>query len=182
VVEEAGHTLALPLVTTQGPEHAATRRSTRSASRTNSSGVTQVDIDVDPNGSKSIDCRKGQEWITVAIYSSGGFDATAVDPGSVVVSGSSSDLGYGGAAITTFASLKANSKQKPVTRDRQAYLWRWHLDDVDGNGSTDMVIEFRLDYTKLTCDAAVVAVTGRTKDGRSFEGTHRVDMLVLERS
>jgi hypothetical protein len=180
--EEAKHRVVLPLVSSAGVERSQNRRASRSSSsRANSSGVTQVDIEIDPNGSRSIDCRNGQEWITVAIYSRGGFDATAVDPGSVVVSGASSDLGDGGSPANALVAFKESSKQGPVQRERRAYQWTWHLDDVDGDGSTDMVLEFRLDYTELACDAAVAAVRGRTKDGKEFEGTNRVDMLVLER-
>lgn len=171
--KEAEHTLVLPFVSSAGVERGSNSRASRSSSSpTTSSGATQVDVDVDADG--SIDCRNGDEWITVAIYSSGSFDATSVDPGSVVVSGGASDMGYGGDSTLTFAAYNSSA--------RHAYQWRWNLEDADGDGSTDMVMEFRLDYTELTCDAAVVAVTGRTRDGKQFEGTNRVDMLVLERS
>jgi len=173
ISDGAEHTLALPLVTSSGAEPSTTRRATRSSpSRGNSSGAAQVDVEVS-------DCRNGQEWITVAIYSSDGFDASAVDPGSVVVSGSS-DLGYGGPALNDFVAFKGNDKQGRAERERRAYQWTWHLDDVDGDGSSDMVMEFSLDYIGLECGATVVAVSGRTRDGKTFEATSSGDMLVLE--
>jgi hypothetical protein len=189
VLTEAGaHTVVLPLIASTGPERRESARTARnrssresSSSRESASGATQVDIEIVAGNSKTIDCRNGNEWITVAIYSGGGFDATRIDPGSVTVA-DASDLGYGGNSEIVLAAWKGSSKPEPATRSRQAYQWRWHLEDVDGDGSTDMVMEFRLDYTELKCNAAVVAVTGRTKDGGRFEGTNRVDMLVLERS
>jgi hypothetical protein len=144
--------------------------------------VTKVDVEIKPGSSKRIDCRKRDQWINVTIYSNGAFDATSVDPGSVVVSGGSGDLGFSGEQAIQLISSHTRSKQMPAQSNRSAYQWRWHLDDVDGDGSTDMVLEFRLDYTELTCDAAVVAVSGRTQNGKRFEGTKRVDMLVLDQS
>jgi hypothetical protein len=176
--EAEGHTLALPLVVSSGAERGANRRAGRSSPAL-AGGVTQVDIDIKAAGSKSIDCRKGDQWITVVIWSAANFDATTVDPGSVVVAGGSSDLGYRrDAAVDTLVAL---TLPDAVQSNLHAYQWRWHLDDVDKDGKTDMVMEFQLDYTELTCDAAAVAVTGRTKDGKAFEGSHPVDMLVLDR-
>jgi hypothetical protein len=176
--EEEGHTLALPLVVSSGAERGANRRGGRS-SPARSGGVTQVDIDIKAEGTKSIDCRKGDQWITVVIWSAANFDATTVDPGSVVVAGGSSELGYRrDAAVDTLVSL---TLPNAVQSNLHAYQWRWHLDDVDKDGKTDMVMEFQLDYTELTCDAAAVAVTGRTQDGKAFEGSNQVDMLVLDR-
>src|SRR5690606_37904596 len=142
--------------------------------RSSSSAVTRVDIDIEPGKSKSIDCRKGQEWITVVIYGSAGFDATSVDAGSGVVAGRS-DLGCReSSAETTFVAL---AQPRPVQRTLHANQWQWHLDDVNGDGNIDMVMEFRFDYTKLSCDAVAAAVTGQTKDGKRFEGTNRVELL-----
>jgi hypothetical protein len=172
--EQFTNKVILPLVASSGVE----RGGSRTGRSSSAGGVTQVDIDIEPGESKAIDCRDGQEWITVVIFSSSNFDATAVDAGSVVVAGGS-DLGlHGGSAETSFVAL---ALPRPVQGNLHANQWQWHLDDVNGDGSIDMVMEFRFDYTDLTCDAAVVAVTGRTKDGKRFEGSNRVAALALER-
>jgi hypothetical protein len=141
-----------------------------------------VEIEIYPGESGQVDCRNGDSWITIAIYSSNGFDATRIDPGSVAVTGGSPDLGYGGDSTVESVAFKAANKQEPTARSRQAIQWRWHLDDADGDGSIDMVMEFRLAYTSLDCNAAAVTVNGRTQDGAAFVGTNRITMLVVERS
>jgi hypothetical protein len=169
-----GNKVILPLVASSGVERAGSR-----TGRSSSSGaVTQVDVEIEPGESKAIDCRNGQEWITVVIFSSANFDATSVDASSVVVTGGS-DLGlYGDSAENSFVALVL---PRPVQGNLRANQWQWHLDDANGDGSIDMVMEFRFDYTELTCDAVVVAVTGQTKDGKRFEGSNRVAALALER-
>lgn len=185
--EETAHTVVLPLIASTGPEARESSRTARNrSSREKSSGATYVDIKIDPGSSKSIDCNNRHGWITVAIFSNGDFDATRIDPASVNVADAASDLGYrgdgdGDDSALVLAAFNASNKQGPAARSRHAYQWRWHLEDVDGDGNSDMVMEFRLDYTDLECTAAVVAVTGRTKDGNRFEGTNRIQMLALER-
>jgi hypothetical protein len=188
--EEPRHTVVMPLIASTGPQLRNSQRKnngrnnerSRNPSKTKSAGAARVDIDIAGRDSGSIDCRDGDEWIRVVLYSGGGFDATRIDPGSVTVSGASTDLGYSGDSAFVLAAFNAAGKQGTTARSRQAYQWLWRLEDADGDGSTDMVMEFRLDYIDLECGAAAVAVTGRTKDGQSFEGTNRIDMLVLERS
>jgi hypothetical protein len=174
------NTVILPLIASAGMEKGSPGR----ASSGPTAGVTQVDVEIDPSGSKTIDCNNGGQWVRVAILSNDGFDATAVDPGSVSVA-SSGELGYGGPGYDngapTFIAFDLRSNDKDAARNRSAYQWRWELDDADGDGTMDMVMEFRLDYIHLDCNAAVVAVSGHTRDGKQFEGTHRLDMLVLER-
>jgi hypothetical protein len=179
--DQANYTVILPLIASPGAQRrgSATRNSTAQVS---ASGATQVEIEIYPGESGQIDSRNGDSWITIAIYSGNGFDATQIDPGSVAVTNGSSDMGYGGSSAVELVAFKAASKQESSARSRQAYQWRWHLDDADGDGSIDMVMEFRLDYTSLDCNAAAVTVNGRTQDGTTFVGTNRVTMLVLERS
>ncbi|MCC6455988.1 MAG: hypothetical protein IT328_13630 [Caldilineaceae bacterium] len=169
-----GNKVILPLVASSGVE----RSSSRGGRSSSSGAVTQVDVEIEPGESKAIDCRNGQEWITVVIFSSANFDATSVDASSVVVAGGS-DLGlYGDLAENSFVAL---ALPRPVQGNLRANQWQWHLDDVNGDGTIDMVMEFRFDYTELTCDAVVVAVTGQTKDGKRFEGSNRVAALALAR-
>ena len=43
-----------------------------------------------------------------------------------------------------------------------------------------MVMQFQVGITDLTCDAAVVVVTGRTNAGGRFEGSDPVTMAGLD--
>lgn len=174
--QDSEHKVVLPLVSASGVERSSNQRNRRSSS---SGRVIQAKIDIKPERSRGINCRDGQEWVTVVIFSSADFDATSVEPESVVVA-SGGDLGYhSGAAENTFVALALPS---PVQSNLSAYQWQWHLDDVDGDGTIDLVMELRFDYTELTCDAAVAAVTGRTKDGNRFEGSDSVKMFTRGRS
>jgi hypothetical protein len=183
VEEELAHKTVLPLIASTASDRdsaQSTGRATAQRNRgsssvpTSSAGDLQINVDVSAGG--SIDCRNGQQWITVVILSGEGFEATSVDPGSVTVSGGP-ELGYrGDTGTTTFITLA----QPDVRSNLGQYTWRWHTDDADGDGSIDLIMEFRLDYTDLTCNADVVSVRGRTKDGKTFEGIDQADMLVLE--
>lgn len=184
VEEELAHKTVLPMISSTGSGRESAQSTTRATAKRNQrspsvstspSGALQVNVDVSAGG--SIDCNNGQQWITVVILSGGGFDATSIDPGSVTVSGGP-EFGYRrDAAANTLIALG-----RPDVRSNLAdYTWKWHTGDADGDGAIDLIMEFRLDYTDLTCEAAVVAVRGRTKDGKSFEGIDQTDMLVLER-
>lgn len=168
--EQWEHTVVLPLISSVGPERGSNRASRGASSRATSTGDTKATIEI---ASGSIDCRNADQWITVVIYSSGGFDATSVDPGSVTLS-NGSDLSYGGDAELTFAAYSA--------RNRRANQWQWHMEDVNGDGAVDLVMEFRVGYVKLDCSATAIAVTGRTKDGRSFQSINPIKMRARERS
>jgi hypothetical protein len=163
---ELEHQLILPMISFSGAKDAATGANTRNSARAatpktqlppSPSGTLPVRVDVGASGSGSIDCRDGQQWVSVVIWSENGFDATAVDPGTVTLYNGSADLGYGrDAGITTFAALtlpNVESQDGPVERARGVYTWRWRLEDVNRDGASDMVMEFRLDYTELTCNA-----------------------------
>jgi len=186
VNEEFANTVVLPLIAStgavEGGAASGKSKNRNNKAKSQDSAITQVDVDIKPEGSNSIDCGRGDRWISVAIYSSNGFDATSVDPNSVTISDGSSDLGYGGEGTTTFVAYRADSLKRPAANSSAAYVWRWHLDDVDGDGSTDMVLEYRIDYLKLSCNSAVLEVSGRTSDGRNFTGSNQAEKLVVKKS
>jgi hypothetical protein len=45
-----------------------------------------------------------------------------------------------------------------------------------------MVLEYRLGYLKLTCNSALLAVSGRTRDGTHFAGSDQAEKLVVRKS
>jgi hypothetical protein len=168
----------LPLIASEGVEKSASSSKNKGSSN-QAATITQVEFEIKPLGSNSIDCRKTDRWITVAIHTTSGFDATTVDPGSVTVTDGPKKVSYGGsreyggeAGITLVAYQASNSN---------AYQWRWSLDDVDGDGDTDMVLEFRLDYVNLSCTTTTLAVSGNTTDGRHFESAHRVERISIQK-
>jgi len=175
------NTVVLPLISSSGTEKRGAATS-KNGSKSQGGAITQVHVDIKAEGAKSIDCRRGDRWLSITIHSSNGFDATAVDPGSVTVSDGSSDLGYAGGVATTFAAFHASDLQSPVASSSAAYQWRWHFDDVDGDGTTDLVLEYRIDYLKLTCKTASLAVSGRTRDGEAFSGSDQAEKLVVKKS
>jgi hypothetical protein len=190
--EEGNHVLALPLV------------ASAETARSSTSGAKQVSVDI---SSGPINCRDGNEWFTVTILSGGDFDALSVDPGSVDVYGEpNSEASQLISPMPTSIELvksdkseknreknreKKREKEREKEREQErpveaqnnansAYQWRWHLEDANQDGSTDMVMEFQVGITDLTCDAGVVVVTGRTNDGGRFEGSDPVTMVGLD--
>lgn len=149
------HTVILPLIASTGPElRNSQRQSNERASRNPSSkAASYVQVNVE------LKCRKRDGWLVLSILSAPNFDATNVDPGSVSIVGS--DLGYAGDGAIVPVAWKAV--------ERTAYQWQWSLDDANGDGSIDMVMEFSPKYLGIKCGAGSVAVTGRTKDGTHFE-------------
>ena len=190
--EESNHVLALPLV------------ASAETARSSTSGAKQVSVDV---SSGPINCRDGNEWFTVAILSGGDFDARSVQPESVDVYGEPNSeasqfilpMSASSELVKSDKSEKNREKNREKKREKErekereqerpveaqhnanpAYQWRWHFEDANQDGSTDMVMQFQVGITDLTCDAAVVVVTGRTNDGGRFEGSDPVTMAGLD--
>ena len=166
--------------------------SNASAGRSPVTNAQQVEIEVAPR-QESVDCRDERAIFTVAILTTKDFDATSVDPSTVHVSGGMlSDGTYGknspaGSRVEPVKRGPKHPKHDPDPRAKSAppanagdYQWFWYREDVDNDGHDDMVMQFRLSYTELTCDAAVVTLTGRTKDGRTFQGQSDLSLAVFD--
>ncbi len=157
---EQEHVVTLPLIS-----------AVESASAS-SADAKQVKIEIEPG---TLNCRNANKWFKIIILSESGFDASSVVPESMSIFGEpGSEANYQNSPLFGTiqpVSFRASDQNRPST-----YQYRWHLEDADGDGSIDMVMEFQVGYTDLTCDAAVVVVTGKTNDGGSFEGSKAIKM------
>lgn len=115
-------------------------------------GAVEVAVDIkygsDPN---SINCgrRHGNAAIPVTVFTDEHFDATAIDPATVV---------FGPAAATEMHGTM-------------------HLEDVDGDGDLDATFHFRFGDTGLDCDSTEASISGQTTDGTAWTGTDAVRMV-----
>jgi hypothetical protein len=110
--------------------------------------VIQVTIDVKPGDNPTTIEPKREGMVPIAILSSKQFDAAQVDPSSV----------RGGAQGT------------------EASIFRSALEDIDNDRDTDMMLLFRVQELKLSCEGKSITVTGKTTDGKAFAGTEVVTM------
>lgn len=105
-----------------------------------------VAIDIQPRRSpNSINLRR-TKTLPVAVLTTATFDATTVDPATVL---------FGVSGVEAFAI-------------------RSSLRDADGDGDTDLLLHFNVKETGLTCTDTAAVLTGETFDGRAFEGTDTV--------
>jgi hypothetical protein len=157
---EQKHVLTLPLISAVEPASAS------------NADAKQIKIKVEPD---SINCRNGNAWFTITILSGPGFDAPSVVPDSLSIFGETgSEAGVQNSPLfgtNQPVSFRASDQNRP-----NSYRYRWHLEDADGDGSIDMVMEFQVGFTDLTCDATVVVVTGKTQNGGTFEGSKAIKM------
>jgi hypothetical protein len=82
----------------------------------------------------------------VAILSDGAFDATTVNPTTVL--------------------FGANGTEAAPTHSA--------LEDVDGDGDTDLILQFRTQDTDIECGANSASLTGETFSGQEIEGSDSV--------
>lgn len=183
------HVVSLPTLLKDQPVAGV---STNESRQLPASNPQQVVIEIAP-GNESLDCDDERAIFAVAILTTPDFDATSVDPGTVTVaSGRLSNTTYGqdspvDSRVEPVKRGPKHPKNNPNPRAKRApladdddYEWFWYWEDVDHDGNDDMVMQFRLSYTELTCDAAVVTLAGRTKDGRAFEGRSEVPRMALD--
>ena len=90
-------------------------------------------------------CNNGNGVVPVVLLSTPAFDAITADVKTITL----------GAAHETHVDKKTGEPQR-------------HLEDVDHDGDTDLVLHFRSNETGLACEPAVVPFNGRTADGRAF--------------
>ncbi len=113
-----------------------------------------ITIDVKPGSYPNSINPRSNGNIPVAILTTPQFDATTVDPVSVRF----------GATGTETA---------PV---------RFALQDVDGDGDTDVVLHFQTQATGIRCGALFASLTARTEAGQSVQGSDSVRTVGCDRS
>lgn len=126
-----------------------------------------VSIDIKPgDDTNPCNCRVAGGEIPVAILGAEGFDVTAVD-------------------ADTVRFGKEGSEAAHAHRDRNGSARR-HLEDVNGDGRLDMLFHFRMEDAGFSCadvpagekwTTLAATLTGKTVEGRSFQGTDSLRLL-----
>jgi hypothetical protein len=107
----------------------------------------EVSIDIKPGGFPNSINLRSRGKVPVAILSTETFDATSVDPASVLFAGApalSTGLGF---------------------------------EDVNGDGRLDLIVHFNTSSLNLTQSAVEACVTGQTFEGQTFTGCDSVRIL-----
>lgn len=105
-----------------------------------------ISIDIKPGSFSNSINPKSKGTIPVAILSTATFDATAVDPSTVL-------FGATGTEATPVHSA---------------------LVDVDGDGDIDMILHFNTQDTNIVCGDILVSLTGKTFSGQKIEGSNSI--------
>jgi hypothetical protein len=108
--------------------------------------IVVVAIDIRPRGEANRINPNSNKEIPVAIFSADAFDATTIDPATVLFGATGAE-----AAAVSFT-----------------------LRDVDGDGDTDMILRFEIRDTGIRCGDSSASVTGQTSSGLSFTGSNPV--------
>jgi hypothetical protein len=112
-------------------------------------GILTVQVDIKPGSFPNNINPKSNGVVPVAILTTNTFAATTVDPLSVT-------FGPRGAV--------------------EAYA-RGHLEDVDGDGDTDMVLHFRTQETGIVCGDTSATLEGRMVNGLGIRGIDSVQTV-----
>jgi hypothetical protein len=111
--------------------------------------TVEVEINIKPGSYHNSINPRSKGVIPVAIITTDDFDATMVDPSTVM-------FGPGGASMI----------------HRKA-----HVEDVDEDGDLDLVFHFYTQETGFACGDIETILTGQTWDGIPIEGAGEVDLL-----
>jgi hypothetical protein len=109
------------------------------------SGVLTVVLDVRPGSPENTINPKSQGVIPVAILSTNAFDASTLDPRNV-----------------RFGPNRALATGKA------------QLDDVNGDGQSDILLHFRTQESGIQCGDTSVSITGETVDGIPIQGSDAI--------
>jgi hypothetical protein len=112
-------------------------------------GVLQVIIDLKPGESPNSINPRSQGVIPVAILTTDTFDATAVDPSTVLF----------GATGTEATPVHAA------------------LEDVNSDGRTDMILHFNTQDTGIQCGDTSASLTGETFSGQAIQGSDAIQTV-----
>lgn len=107
---------------------------------------TMIQIDIKPGSFPNSINPRSEGVIPVAILTTDTFDATTVDPTTVLF----------GATGTEAAPVHSA------------------LEDVDLNGDTDMILHFNIQDTGIQCGDTSASLTGETLDGQIIEGSDSI--------
>ena len=108
-----------------------------------------VNIDVHPGDNQSVVNLKSQGVVPVAILSTSTFDATKVNP-------------------LTVKFGRTGTESSPVHSS---------LQDVNGDGLLDMVLQFKTQSTGLQPGDSQATLMGRTSDGTPFRGSSAIQVI-----
>ena len=109
----------------------------------------QVNIDIKPGGTPNTINLGSQGTVPVAILSSSTFDATKIDPLSVMMAS---------------ASVKLKGQGTPMSA----------FEDVNGDGLRDLVVHVTTQALQLSQADTKTVLTGRTVDGLAIRGTDSI--------
>jgi hypothetical protein len=116
-----------------------------------------VTIDIDPNHATNWVDLRSRDRLTVAVFSTNGFDATTIVPGSLRLAGASQQ-GAGG-----IAGIPGDIHSRLV--------------DLNGDGRMDLQVDFRIPRLQLGTLDVVVDLWGVTRDGVPFTGSDVVQIV-----
>jgi concanavalin A-like lectin/glucanase superfamily protein len=108
--------------------------------------VTNVAIDITPGSFPNSINPKSKGTVPVAILTTNAFDATTVDP-------------------TTVRFGRTGTEAAPV---------QFALEDVDGDGDTDMILHFNTQDTGIVCGDTSASLTGETFGGQAIAGSDSI--------
>ena len=111
--------------------------------------VTPVDIDIKPGSESNSVNLKSKGIITVAILTTEDFDATTINPLSVL--------------FGPYEAMEAHEKG--------------HIEDVDKDGDLDLVLHFKTQDTGIGCGDIEAGLTGETFDGQAIEGFDLINTI-----
>jgi hypothetical protein len=110
--------------------------------------ATTVDIDIKPGSSPNSINPKSNGVIPVAVLTTDTFDAATVEP--------------------TTVRFGVASEATPVQSA---------LEDVDGDGDTDMIFHFRIQDIGIKCSDTSASLTGRTLSGQTIKGVDSISTV-----
>lgn len=106
----------------------------------------KVAIDVKP-GDEKVTIEPGREgMLPIVILTTPQFDAATADPETILVG----------------------------PQGKEASVFRSMLEDIDRDGDVDRMLLVRVRDMQVTCGNQIIRVTGKTIDGRAFEGSDAV--------
>ena len=111
--------------------------------------ATAVTIDIKPGGDPNSINPASMQKISVAILTTGDFDALLVDPLTVQFGPDGATESHG----------------------------RWHVEDVDGDGDMDLLFHFNTQETGIVCGDTEATLTGETFDGQEITGTDSINTV-----